>query len=193
MTKDNVSFEQQIKPFRDEIDDIDARIISLLSRRREQVEKIVAVKKEHKGAHLPPGPGGRRNLSPAGKSRCPWMWSPIFVEKPVQGRSCASPGKPRTHVSKTSPLRPQARVLVVGGAGEMGPSVCPVFRREPDTRWISWIKRTGTGPGRLCENADLVMVCVPIHVTVKVIEDLAPLMRPDAVLTEPDIHQGTSP
>ena len=36
----------------------------------------------------------------------------------------------------------------------------------------------------LCENADLVMVCVPINVTVKVIESLAPLMRPDAVLTD---------
>ncbi|HKL82327.1 MAG TPA: chorismate mutase, partial [Desulfobacter sp.] len=48
MTKDNFSFEQQIKPLRDEIDAIDARIISLLSQRREQVEKIVAVKKEHK-------------------------------------------------------------------------------------------------------------------------------------------------
>mgnify|MGYP000855241666 CR=1 FL=1 len=48
MTIDNPSFAQQIKPFRDEIDDIDARIISLLSRRREQVEKIVEVKKAHK-------------------------------------------------------------------------------------------------------------------------------------------------
>ena len=181
MTKDNVSFEQQIKPFRDEIDDIDARIISLLSRRREQVEKIVAVKKEHKVPIY--HPAREEDVIFRLREKAVAMdVEPDFVES-LYRTIMRQSRKTQTHVSKTSPLRPQARVLVVGGAGEMGRLFVRFFA-ETGYQVDILDKDDWDRARALCENADLVMVCVPIHVTVKVIEDLAPLMRPDAVLTD---------
>ena len=47
MKKDNKKFQDQILPLRNEIDAIDAKILSLLARRQAQVEKVVALKKAH--------------------------------------------------------------------------------------------------------------------------------------------------
>ena len=181
MTKDNFSFAQQIKPFRDEIDSIDARIISLLSKRREQVEKIVAVKKEHKVPIY--HPAREEDVMSRLREKASGMdVDPDFVES-LYRTIMRQSRKSQTRVSRTNPIRPQARILIVGGAGEMGRLFARFFT---DTGYQVDIldKKDWDRAQALCKNADLVIVCVPINVTVKIIDALAPMMRPDAVLTD---------
>ena len=181
MTKDNFSFAQQIKPFRDEIDAIDARIISLLSKRQEQVEKIVAVKKEHKVPIY--HPAREEDVMSRLREKASGMdVDPDFVES-LYRTIMRQSRKSQTRVSRTNPIRPQARILIVGGAGEMGRLFARFFT---DTGYQVDIldKKDWDRAQALCKNADLVIVCVPINVTVKIIDALAPMMRPDAVLTD---------
>jgi len=181
MTKDNVSFTQQIKPIRDEIDTIDAQIISLLSQRREQVKKVVAVKKEYKVPIYHPAREEDVISRLRGKASDMDV-DPDLVENLYRTIMHQS-RKSQTRVSKTSLIRPQAKILIVGGAGEMGRLFVRFFT-ETGYQVDILDKNEWDRAEALCKNADLVVVCVPINVTVKVIDDLAPLMRPDAVLTD---------
>jgi len=181
MTKNNVSFAQQVKPFRDEIDAIDAQIIALLNKRREQVEHIVAVKKVHKVPIYHPA-REEDVISRLREKASDMGVDPDFVESLYRTVMHHS-RKSQTRVSKTSPVRPGARILIVGGAGEMGRLFARFFA---GTGYPVDIldKNDWDRAQTLCQDADLVVVCVPINVTVEVIDALAPLMRPDAVLTD---------
>lgn len=181
MTKDNVSFAEQIKPHRDEIDSIDAQIISLLSRRREQVEKIVGVKKAHKVPIYHPAREEDVISRLRGKAK-EMDVDPDLVENLYRTIMHQS-RKSQTRVSKTTLIRPKAKILIVGGAGEMGRLFVRFFR-ETGYQVDVLDKEDWGRASALCGNADLVVVCVPINVTVQVVEALAPLMRPDAVLTD---------
>jgi len=181
MTKDNVSFAEQIKPHRDEIDSIDAQIISLLSRRREQVEKIVGVKKAHKVPIY--HPAREEDVISRLRGKATQMdVDPDLVENLYRTIMHQS-RKSQTRVSKTTLIRPQAKILIVGGAGEMGRLFVRFFR-ETGYQVDVLDKDDWNRAKTLCGDADLVVVCVPINVTVQVVEALAPLMRPDAVLTD---------
>ncbi len=181
MTKDNASFVHQIKPLRDEIDTIDAQIISLLSKRREQVEKIVEVKKAHKVPIYHPAREEDVISRLRGKASDMDV-DPDLVENLYRTIMHQS-RKSQSRLSQTSLLRPQARILIVGGAGEMGRLFVRFFT-ETGYQVEILDKDDWDRAQALCKNADLVIVCVPIHVTIKVIDALAPLMRPDAVLTD---------
>ena len=181
MTKDNASFAEQIKPHRDEIDSIDAQIISLLSQRRKQVEKIVGVKKAHKVPIY--HPAREEDVISRLRGKATQMdVDPDLVENLYRTIMHQS-RKSQTRVSKATLIRPQAKILVVGGAGEMGRLFVRFFR-ETGYQVDVLDKDDWDRAKELCGNADLVVVCVPINVTVQVVEQLAPLMRPDAVLTD---------
>jgi len=181
MTKNNVSFAQQVKPFRDEIDAIDAQIIALLNKRREQVEHIVAVKKVHKVPIYHPA-REEDVISRLREKASDMGVDPDFVESLYRTVMHHS-RKSQTRVSKTSPVRPGARILIVGGAGEMGRLFARFFAGTGYP--VDILDKNDWDRARtLCQDADLVVVCVPINVTVEVIDALAPLMRPDAVLTD---------
>ena len=181
MTKDNTSFDEQIRPFRDAIDDIDARIISLLHERQDQVEKIVEVKKRHKASIYHPAREEYVISRLRGKASAMDV-DPDFAES-LYRLIMRQSRKRQGRVAKTEALKPDARVLVVGGAGEMGSLFVSFFA---DTGYQTDVLDKGDwdrAPG-LCNAADLVIVCVPIDVTVAVIEDVARLMRPEAVLAD---------
>ncbi len=181
MTKDNASFDDQIRPFRDAIDDIDARIIALLHQRQEQVENIVAVKKQHKASIYHPA-REEYVISRLRNKASDMDVDPDFVES-LYRLIMRQSRKRQGRMAKTSPLRPDARILIVGGAGEMGRLFTGFFAKTGYQ--VDVLDKDDWGRAEsLCSKADLVIICVPIDVTVAVIERVAGLMRPDAVLAD---------
>ena len=72
---------------------------------------------------------------------------------------------------------------IIGGTGKMGALFCPVFERAGYEVFVSG-RTTKVTKEEIAETCDLVIVSVPIHDTVKVIGEIAPLMRERQLLCD---------
>jgi len=72
---------------------------------------------------------------------------------------------------------------IIGGTGKMGQLFVPVFERAGYDVLVSG-RHTDITAADLARNCELVIVSVPIRDTVKVIETIAPLMRPGQLLCD---------
>lgn len=72
---------------------------------------------------------------------------------------------------------------IIGGTGKMGQLFVPVFERAGYEVLVSG-RKTKLTNAELASQCDLVIISVPIHDTVRVISEIAPLMRPDQVLCD---------
>lgn len=75
------------------------------------------------------------------------------------------------------------RVGIIGGTGQMGSFFRQVFLRAG---WEVAVRgRTGDEPlDRFLDPCDIVMIAVPIRATIRVIEEVAPLLRDDQLLCD---------
>ena len=72
---------------------------------------------------------------------------------------------------------------IIGGTGKMGRLFCPVFERAGYETFVSG-RSTALTNGELAETCDIVVVSVPIRDTVRVIGEIAPVMRSDQLLCD---------
>jgi len=72
---------------------------------------------------------------------------------------------------------------IIGGTGKMGQLFVPVFERAGYEVLVSG-RKTALTNAALATTCDLVIVSVPIHDTVRVIGEIAPLMREDQCLCD---------
>jgi prephenate dehydrogenase len=72
---------------------------------------------------------------------------------------------------------------IIGGTGKMGQLFVPVFERAGYEVLVSG-RTTPITSADLARECDLVIVSVPIRDTVRVIEEIAPLLRPGQVLCD---------
>jgi prephenate dehydrogenase len=72
---------------------------------------------------------------------------------------------------------------IIGGTGKMGRLFGPVFERAGYEVLVSG-RSTPLTNTRLAEQCDIVIVSVPIHDTVRVIEEIAPLLKKDQLLCD---------
>jgi prephenate dehydrogenase len=72
---------------------------------------------------------------------------------------------------------------IIGGNGGMGRLFSSVFSRAGYEVSVSG-RSTGLSNRDLAENCDIVMVSVPIRATVGVIDEIAPLMKPEQVMCD---------
>lgn len=72
---------------------------------------------------------------------------------------------------------------IIGGTGKMGRLFAKVFEKAGYEVLVSGRKTAVTATG-IAEQCDIVIVSVPIRDTVKVIEEIAPLMRADQLLCD---------
>ena len=75
------------------------------------------------------------------------------------------------------------RLGIIGGNGKMGQLFVPVFERAGYQVPVSG-RKTLLKNTELAATCDIVIVSVPIHDTVRVIEEIAPLMRADQLLCD---------
>jgi len=188
MDKDNTIFFDKIRPLRDEIDRIDSDILSLLARRQTQVEQVVALKKAH---NMPVYHPAReedlisRLRSQATKARV----DPDFMEDLYRVILRQSRLK-QTRKMELKSIRPDAKILVVGGLGQMGGLFAGLFVRSGyEVRILE--KGDWENAGALCKDVDLVLVSVPIEKTNEVIDTLAPMISPKTILADlTSVKQG---
>ena len=181
MKKDNKKFSDQIAPLRDEIDSIDSRILSLLARRQAQVEKVVALKKIHSIPVYHPAREedliSRLRLQSQNHGLDPDFMEDLYRVILRQSRV------KQTQKMEHKGVKPNARVLVIGGAGQMGALFADLFTKSGYEVRILTEQDWDHAPS-LCRNIDLALVSVPIEKTLQVIEKITPLLPPGAVLAD---------
>lgn len=181
MEKDNTAFFDKIKPMREEIDRIDSEILSLLARRQAQVEHVVALKKAHDMPVYHPAREEdliSRLRAQAGRAGV----DPDFMEDLYRVILRQSRIK-QTRKMEHKGLRPGARVLIVGGRGQMGGLFVRLFTQSGyEVRILD--KEDWDQAEALCRDIDLALVSVPIEKTETVVNALAPLLPESAVLAD---------
>jgi chorismate mutase/prephenate dehydrogenase len=175
------SAQLEIGNLRQHLDDIDRKIVFLLSERQREVERIVSLKRAHNLPVYHPAreedliSGRRRQGQEAGLD-------PDFIEDLYRRILKQSRVEQTAHLARKG-VRPGAKILLVGGMGSMG----DYFRR-----WFSDANYKVRILGRanwadldtLCAAIDLAILAVPINVTTEVARRLAPHLPAESVLAD---------
>lgn len=181
MDKDNTIFFEQIAPLRKEIDRIDSEILSLLAQRQAQVEQVVALKKAH---NMPVyHPAREEDLIYRLRSQAQATGvDPDFMEDLYRVVLRQSRIK-QTKKMEFKGLRPDHKILIAGGSGQMGGLFARLFRQSGyEVRILD--KDDWDRAEALARDIDLALVSVPIEKTPDVVASLAPLLPDTAVLAD---------
>ncbi len=181
MGKNKLKFDEDILALRTKIDDIDGQILSLLAQRQTQVEKVVRLKRKHNISVY--HPAREEDLISklrvqAGKADL----DPDFMEDLYRVILRQSRVKQIDQMEGKG-VRPDTRVLIVGGNGQMGQFFASLFLKSGyEVRIME--KKDWDKAKQLCENIDLVLICVPIELTCDIIDQIAPFLGPQTILAD---------
>ncbi|MCP4021225.1 MAG: bifunctional chorismate mutase/prephenate dehydrogenase [Desulfobacteraceae bacterium] len=179
--KKNTQFEKQILGLRDDIDAIDSQILSLIAKRYGVVEKVVALKKKH---NVPVYHPAREEdlISKLRNQAQNADIDPDFMEDLYRVIIRQSRVK-QTGKMEHKGIKPGAKVLIIGGAGQMGQYFASLFSKSGYVVRIltehDWDKAE-----QLCEGIDLVLISVPIEKTYAVIDQIVPYLSTKAILSD---------
>lgn len=181
MNNDTRLFEQEIIPLRDAIDQIDSQILKLLSMRQAEVKKVVHLKKKHR---IPVyHPAREEDLISKLRDQAKQVGlEPDFLEelyRIILRQSRVEQNDKIVHKG----IRPGARILIIGGSGQMGCFFSSLFSKSGyEVRSLSeddWDRA-----GMLCKDIELALVSVPIDKTEEVIENIAPFLSSKTLLAD---------
>lgn len=166
---------------RQDIDAIDAQIVSLLAERQQVVRHVAALKKKHNLQIY--HPAREENLISERRSQASRTGlDPDFIEE-VYRTIIRRSRVVQTHSMALKSVRPEGIVLLVGGKGGMGRFFEACFRRAGYCVRIldkdNWMDASS-----LCEGIDLALVGVPMDVSCRVIRKIGPYLPPKAVLCD---------
>lgn len=170
-----------LSALRKNIDAIDRRIISLLSRRQAEVEVILALKKAH---NLPVHHPAREEdlISDRRRIGAETGLDPDYLEELFRCIMHQSRVEQTARIAGKG-VRPGATVLLVGGGGGMGRYFFKYFS-EAGYTVKSMGRKDWPDVGKICAGVDLAVISVPINVTSSVIDKIAPYLPPDCVLAD---------
>ena len=177
----NVDIDQALCGLRQDIDAIDAQIVSLLADRQQVVRHVAVLKKAH---NLPVYHPAREEdlISRRRQQAKDTGLDPDFIEeiyRTIIRRSRVT----QTHSMALKSIRPEGIVLLVGGKGGMGRYFEACFLRAGyQVRILD--KENWPSARSLCEGIDLAMVGVPIDVSCQVIRNIGPFLPAEAVLSD---------
>jgi chorismate mutase / prephenate dehydrogenase len=177
----NDDIDPALGGLREDIDAIDARIVSLLVDRQRVVRNVAALKKAH---NLPVYHPAREEdlISRRRQQAMDTGLDPDFIEelyRTIIRRSRVT--QSRSMAMKS--VRPDGVVLLVGGKGGMGRYFEACFCRAGYRVRILDKDNWPDAPS-LCEGIDLAIVGVPIDVSCQVIRDIGPFLPANAVLCD---------
>jgi chorismate mutase/prephenate dehydrogenase len=173
---------------RREIDAIDEQVVDLLARRHGKVHAAMAIKKT---AGLPVYHPAREEdlISQRRRQAAHAGLDPDHVEELYRCILRQSRMRQTVHAARSG-VRPGAKVLVIGGRGQMGQYFARWFGeagyevRVLDTEDWPRVRE-------LCDAIDLALVSVPIHSTASVISQLGPWLPAACVLADiTSVKQG---
>ncbi|MBF0229288.1 MAG: bifunctional chorismate mutase/prephenate dehydrogenase [Desulfamplus sp.] len=174
-------FDIEIKKLRNQIDQIDEQILTLISKRFAEVQKVVTLKKKHNMPVFHPA----REEDLISKLRSEAQQRDMdqdFIEE-LYRVILRNSRIHQTVEMKQQGVRVGAKVLIVGGFGQMGSYFAWFFTTSGyEVRILSennWDKVES-----LCTDIDLVLISVPIHVTLETIQRIAPYLPKEALLAD---------
>jgi chorismate mutase / prephenate dehydrogenase len=171
----------QLGALRGNIDAIDRQIITLLAKRRQEVDAICALKKTHNLSVC--HPAREQDLVSDRRSRAAEAGlDPDYVEELFRSIMHRSRMEQAAKIARKGTF-PGARVLIVGGSGGMGRYFVTYFSQAGyDVRSMG--SKDWAEVETLCQDIDLVIISVPIDVTVSVIRKIAPYLPPACILSD---------
>ncbi len=171
----------QLAECRNDIDALDREMVSLLGRRKDVVERVVALKKKHR---LPVHhPAREEDLISDRRARAEKSGlNPDHIEELFRCILRQSRMQQTAHIAKKA-VRPGATVLLVGASGGMGQYFQKWFG-ESGYRVRPVGRKNWHQLQELCDGVDLAIISVPIDVTEAVIKDVAPYLPAECILTD---------
>jgi chorismate mutase/prephenate dehydrogenase len=166
---------------RDQIDSIDKQLVELLAQRGRVVQQVIQVKQQH---DLPTfHPAREENLISARRAQAKQAGlDPDYVEdlfRTVMRHSRVG----QLNTLGRRGARPGAKVLIVGGLGNMGRFLSNWFRQSDyDVRVLD--REDWPQVGALTAGIDLCILAVPIAITPTVAAQIAPHLPPACVLAD---------
>ncbi|KJR41234.1 bifunctional chorismate mutase/prephenate dehydrogenase [Candidatus Magnetoovum chiemensis] len=174
-------FDIEIKKLRNQIDQIDEQILTLISKRFSEVQKVVALKKQHNMPVFHPA----REEDLISKLRSEAQQRDMdqdFIEE-LYRVILRNSRLHQTVEMKQQGVKVGAKVLIVGGFGQMGSYFAWFFTTSGyEVRILSENNWDKVEP--LCIDIDLVLISVPIHVTLETIQRIAPYLPKEALLAD---------
>ncbi|UCD33187.1 MAG: bifunctional chorismate mutase/prephenate dehydrogenase [Desulfobacterales bacterium] len=173
--------KQKLERLRHQLDRIDKEIVSLLTKRQEEVERVVALKKAH---NIPVyHPAREENLiSHRRHQGIALGLDPDYIEELYRRILRQSRVEQTAQMAQTG-VRAGASILIVGGLGSMGQYFHHWFANAGYTVRIldrdDW-----SSAGQLCEGVELAMISVPIEITETVIKKIGTYLPKNCVLAD---------
>ena len=170
-----------LEQLREEIDDIDREMVSLLAKRQKVVEKVVALKNSHNIPVYHPAREEYLISNRRSQSREIGL-NPDFVEEIFRTIIRQSRIKQTRDFNRMG-IRPGAAVLIVGGHGEMGRYFSKYF---DDAGYEVRIMGSHDWDriDRLCQGLDLAILSVPIDKTDELAFKLGSYLPKNCILTD---------
>jgi chorismate mutase / prephenate dehydrogenase len=175
------SHQGQLDQLRERIDSIDKQLVELLGQRRHVIQQVTEVKQQH---DLPTfHPAREENLISARRAQATKAGlDPDFVEDLFRTMLRHSRVGQLDTLGRRG-VRPGAKVLVVGGRGQMGRFFANWFRQSDYE--VEVLDREDWPRVRtLTREVDLCMLAVPIDLTAEVAAQIGPRLPPACVLTD---------
>lgn len=173
------SAEKQLDHYRDKIDDIDSQLVNLLAQRQKVTQAIGAIKRANSLPIYVPTREASLIASRRAQAEAIGL-SGDLVEDVLRRAMRSSYHSQDANYAKTNDTI--NKVVVVGGKGALGKVLVSLFSKSNYKVVVlekeDWPKRK-----ELLEDADLVMIAVPINQTEQVISELPPLSA-DCVLAD---------
>jgi chorismate mutase/prephenate dehydrogenase len=177
--KQNV--DQELEHLRLQLDAIDQQIVSLLSKRQAEVERVVQLKKAH---NIPVyHPAREENLISQRRNQGSKAGlDPDYVEE-IYRRILRQSRAEQTAQMAQKGVRAGASILIIGGLGSMGQYFHQWFARAGyQVRILD--HKDWPDADRLCQGIELAIISVPIELTVSVAERIGPHLPADCVLAD---------
>lgn len=173
--------QESLDELRQQIDGIDTQLVKLLAQRRQVVEQVARVKREH---DLPVShPAREENLISARRSQAAAAGlDPDYIEDIFRTMLRNSRVGQLDTLSRHS-VRPGAKVLVVGGLGSMGRFFSHWFvQSDYQVRILD--RNDWDHVESLAAGIDLCLLAVPIDITPSVAARITPHLSPDCILAD---------
>jgi len=164
------------------IDNVDHDILQLLSHRNGLVAEIAAYKRLH-GVAIRDGRREREIISDRRERSAALGLSPQVIESIFRLVLWASRDRQAALRAQVPASVEPRTVAIIGGRGAMGTCMGKLFADLGHAVLIADVN-TKLSPKEAARTADVVVISVPIDITVDVIRDLGPMVRPDALLMD---------
>ena len=172
--------EFELEELRDEIDQLDKELLTILAKRKAIVKKVGAYKSKHGVSIVAPD----REMTLIAKRREQAKQldiSPDLIESILKRVMLSSyQNESSIQFKKTNP--DIKSILIVGGQGQMG-QLFSRFFRQSGYEVNSLDKQDWDNAEELCANADCIILSVPIHLTHDIINKL-PVLKSNCLLTD---------